>query len=423
MSFNIACPECKTTLKSSKPIAAGKIITCPKCSVMFPAPAVKPKPVAVPAGVDVVEDDDEFGDVEIIEDPPKKKEAPKPTPKAPGDDRPKSKRRKKSNAGLIIGLCAGLIGLAAFATSAFFAVRWLLKENNDPVAYLPPKPAIMMSIDVGKLADSPLGPIIEPLVGGGEYGKYCQDMGSTVKAQLDRFVFGMGQVRPGNQPPVSVVYVSKSGFDRQKLSQAFGATAQTFGGRSVYQTGSGAAARSIVFSSKVAAVIGGPVSDAEDVVRTAGRNSPPTIFEDMLKRVSGGHFWMITDASAFTAENPIMKAVPGNLRDAMSITRCMGTEMSLAGDYIESKTYYLMPSPASADTLAAEMKKYADASPVSLPGLQPSEPPTTTSSESIVTVAGRFKTADLVTGLGVLSKMASMFAPTPPAGGRGGGRR
>src|SRR5438270_73240 len=63
----VKCPECRTTLKSSRPIPAGKLLTCPKCDVLFAAP----KPVVLDAEVieevEVVEDVDVIEDVEVVD--------------------------------------------------------------------------------------------------------------------------------------------------------------------------------------------------------------------------------------------------------------------------------------------------------------------------------------------------------------------
>ena len=45
--FSVTCKECRTILKSPKPIPAGAVLTCPKCKVMFAAPAAKPAATAV----------------------------------------------------------------------------------------------------------------------------------------------------------------------------------------------------------------------------------------------------------------------------------------------------------------------------------------------------------------------------------------
>ena len=66
--FTVKCPECRTTLKSSRPIPAGKLLTCPKCDVLFAAP----KPVVLDAEVieevEVVEDVDVVEYVEVLDD-------------------------------------------------------------------------------------------------------------------------------------------------------------------------------------------------------------------------------------------------------------------------------------------------------------------------------------------------------------------
>ncbi len=416
--FTIACPECKATLKSSKPIAAGKIVTCPKCSVMFPAPAVKPRPVAVPAGVDVVEEDDEYGDIEIIDDAPKKKEAAKPMPKPPGAR--KSKRPKKSNTGFIIGLCAGLVGFAAFVAAAFFGVRWLLQENNDPVAYMPQKPMMLVSADMSRIFDSQFGPMIEPLLSMGPLGAYFQDAGSSPKASIDRVAFSVGHgSRAGVPGAISVAVVGKTGFDKQKVAKAFGATPQTFGGRSVFQSGSGAAAQTFVFTSKLAAMVSGPPGDAEDVVRTAGRNSPPSLMADMVKRVSGGHVWFVMDPKAFPHDNQMLKSVPKAQLDAIASCRSLGVEANLSGEVLEIRSIMLMDNAKSADAFVADAKKAPDTSGAAF-GINPTEPPTVNAQGDLVIATMKLKTGEIVTAATALSRMASMFAPAAPAGGRGG---
>lgn len=71
----VTCPECRTVLKSRRRIPRGKLLTCPKCEVLFAAPAPA---MEVVDEVEVVEDDDIVEDVEVIDDEP----PPRPRPKA-----------------------------------------------------------------------------------------------------------------------------------------------------------------------------------------------------------------------------------------------------------------------------------------------------------------------------------------------------
>src|SRR5207248_4281744 len=93
-TFSVKCPECRTTLTSRRPIPRGKLLTCPKCDVMFAAPKA-------PAGdviddVEVVEDD-----VEIVEDVEVVGEDPSRTPhRAPSGRGPRPGRRPVVNAGI-----------------------------------------------------------------------------------------------------------------------------------------------------------------------------------------------------------------------------------------------------------------------------------------------------------------------------------
>src|SRR5205085_3337554 len=68
-TFSVKCPECRATLTSRRPIPGGKLLTCPKCDVMFAAP--KPPPADVIDDVEVVEDDLEVvDDVEVVDAAP-----------------------------------------------------------------------------------------------------------------------------------------------------------------------------------------------------------------------------------------------------------------------------------------------------------------------------------------------------------------
>jgi hypothetical protein len=78
----VTCPECRTVLKSRRRIPRGKLLTCPKCEVMFAAPATAPV-LEVVDEVEVVEDDDIVEDVEVIEDAEVLDDPlPRPRPKA-----------------------------------------------------------------------------------------------------------------------------------------------------------------------------------------------------------------------------------------------------------------------------------------------------------------------------------------------------
>lgn len=423
MTFSIVCPQCKATLKSSKPVPAGKSVTCPKCSVMFSAPANKPKPVAVPAGVDVVDEDDEFADVEIVEDPPKKKEAPKRPIAAPGADRPRKKRKQKSNVGFIIGLCAGLMAFAGFVVGAIFGVKWLLAENNDPIAFLPAKPVMMISVDTSRVMESPFASSLEALFSSGEMGAYLKEAGVAPKNAFDRITFGVGPSRPGVPGAVSIVLMSKNGFDKQKFTKAFNASAAEFGGRKVFQSGAGLGVQTYVFTSRIAAIIGGTPSEAEDVVRTAGRNSPTTLAGEMVKRVSGGDAWMVFEPAAIV-DNPATKAIVAQANDVLGKCRNIGFEANLSGDFLEFKSYMLMTSAQAAEAFVDESKKQASASGSNPLGFNPVDAPSFSAQGDLATVTVKFKSADLASGITALARMASMFAPTaaPSGGGPRGGR-
>lgn len=78
MAVRITCPECESTLKLAKAPAPGKKIKCPKCEVLFPAPAAEP--------ADAPEEDPD----RPVKTAARKATGPKPKPKAsavkPDDD-------------------------------------------------------------------------------------------------------------------------------------------------------------------------------------------------------------------------------------------------------------------------------------------------------------------------------------------------
>ncbi len=91
----IICPECEAVLKPSKPVPAGKKVSCPKCGAVFLAPDEEDEPRVTarkPSSarqmvevVEVIDDEDEAPRPSARKAKPvAKKTAPaKPTPKAP----------------------------------------------------------------------------------------------------------------------------------------------------------------------------------------------------------------------------------------------------------------------------------------------------------------------------------------------------
>jgi hypothetical protein len=96
MAFSVTCPQCRATLKSANPIAAGKKVKCPKCARTFEAPALEdaaavstaPMPVGAVAKVS-------DADVPEVEVSAEDEEAPRRPPQEDDDEpRPSKKRRR-----------------------------------------------------------------------------------------------------------------------------------------------------------------------------------------------------------------------------------------------------------------------------------------------------------------------------------------
>src|SRR5262245_5887311 len=175
--YSITCPDCKTALKTSKPIPQNTILDCPKCGVMFPAPAPQVKQT-VPASrpghddVEVIEDAEVIDDAEVIEDvevideeegfevvedEPKKPRRARAARDEDDDDdapRPKKKprpRRKRSNNNLVIGIAVA-VGVVVLLGGAGFLAYKLLSGGGDALAYMPSDTTVVAGIKFGALS-------------------------------------------------------------------------------------------------------------------------------------------------------------------------------------------------------------------------------------------------------------------------------
>ena len=143
----VTCPECRTTLKSTKPagFAAGEALACPKCGTYFAAEAVtaaKPvaaKPVA-PSKARAVEVDDED------EDRPRKKKAKVRAVEDDDEDldeppRKKGKKSKKRDddegsykTSPIRFVILGILIVIMLVLAVFLYLKWQReKEDNAAV--------------------------------------------------------------------------------------------------------------------------------------------------------------------------------------------------------------------------------------------------------------------------------------------------
>ncbi|MBX7102501.1 MAG: hypothetical protein K1X57_00365 [Gemmataceae bacterium] len=424
--FTISCPECKANLKSPKPVPAGKVITCPKCQVMFSAPA--PKPVAA-GGVELIEEDDDIitEGVEMVEEP--KKAPPK---KEARPSRPKGKKKPKSNAPLIIGLAAGLVVVVGLAFGGIFLVKFLMAENLDPVAYIPDKSPFVMGADVNRLATTPVGPLLEQLIAGSPLAAYGQAVGTSPKNIIEKFVMGTNP-RPGFLPTQSIVMTSKTPFDKAKLTTALGGSPAVFGNRPVIQSGQNPAQINAVVGSRVVAIVLGPQSEAEDAVRTAGRNRTDGSIAEVAAKASQADVFVVMNPTApgmadMIKGGPMIPGVPKPDGDALLAMKCIGAWANFSSSELEIRAAVVFFDANAAKSAAEEGKKQVEqlkSSPGAFPP-EVGETATVTLNEKTVEYSARIKMSTVESGMKqmepLLALMKMMGPKQPAAPGAGMGR-
>jgi hypothetical protein len=390
--YSISCPECRTTLKSSKPIPAGKVLDCPKCGVMFAAPAPKPKreEVEVIEDVEVIDDVDVIEDVEVVDDDTPAKPAARRTPARPGakpagrkptvgveavdddeDERPrskfKSKRKSGSNNGLLIGLVAA--GLVLVLGGGGALAWWLLSGAGDePLAYLAADSNIIVGIDGQALLNSQLGPKIEELLNSpalGPLGKYKADVQAQNRDLFQQIVIG---VKPeGNDAKGTIILKGDTSWNAEKLAKAFGnPTTKSVGGYSAYQVPVGGGPKAIVVPNKKVALISDlPDDRLSKVLKAGGKTSALTgDTATLVAKAAGNHVWlaiglddtmrsqMMAGLNASLAATPAAKP----FATAMQQSKGFGLWGKLEGQQVQFSFAMLMSDPAAAQQLTTTMQ-------------------------------------------------------------------
>ena len=138
------CPQCRTTMRSANPIAAGTRIKCPKCATIFTAAAddgegASPSRSRTFAGPSLPFPGPDRGFLrrndQVPDRPRRREEVPYAEVANDDDDKPRRRsgeRRKQgsSHTGLIIGLVAGGFGLL-LTTGLIVAVIAKTSKNAD----------------------------------------------------------------------------------------------------------------------------------------------------------------------------------------------------------------------------------------------------------------------------------------------------
>lgn len=420
--FTINCPDCKASLKSPKAIPAGKVITCPKCQVMFAAPAAKP--VMAKTGPATVDDEEIIEDVEMVDEP--KKAAPKPA----RPSRPKGKKKPKSHAPLIIGLALGLIIVVGLGVGGFQLVKFLMAENLDVVAYMPNKCPLILGGNIRKLGDSPVSPLLDTLFAGSEVAKYAEATGSSPKALVENFAMGM-MPRVGYLPTGSGVWTTRTPIDKAKLTAAIGGASAQFGGREVVQRGQNPAQSNFLVGKQYCVEVTGAQGDAEDTIRTAGRNRPDGSMAELVERASKADLWVVLNPNgAGIAEmmKPGMAAAGAKpSTDELLNVKAFGLWATFTSSELEVHGAISCYDINTAKTFLEQGKKMIEEMKTN-PGNSPPELVESAKvelKEKTIEFSGRFKNSSVESGMKQLEPlmgMMRMLAPKPaaPAGGGGG---
>ncbi|MFL5331210.1 MAG: hypothetical protein ACJ8C4_20145 [Gemmataceae bacterium] len=333
--FSVTCPECKATLKSPKPIPAGKAITCPKCEVMFSAPAPKPTPKAAPKRVaaNVDADDDievlDLEDVEIIEEGATAKPSVGGKPDRPRSPEGGKRRRsgrmvreKMSTTMLLLIIGAIVLGLAAFGVGGLLIWKYVINAQNEAVAYVPSEAPIVVGLDIKKImSDTNFSPIVDYALRPTPINGYFQSANTTPKTMLDRIIVAIDLPDWSKR---TVTLLSQVPIDQGKFVQAVGAKPVTVGGHSVYQSSHPLLDGKLLFpsSSNKAVALVNWAKNEEAMVGQMGKCKPSPAVAAMVGRAaSNGHVWAVIDLESQQVQT-LFSAIPGF--SSAKDSRCIG---------------------------------------------------------------------------------------------------
>jgi hypothetical protein len=466
-AHTVKCPECRTTLKSRRPIPVGKLLTCPKCDVLFAAP----KPVLdvdVVEEVDVVEDVDVIEDVEVVdESAPSRKPARKPASAAQTsrvnagievveddeDDKPRLSKKKaalrpkrKSGGGgakVVAIIAASVLGLAVLGGGVWLAFYLFGGGGDEPLAYLPPESPIVFGIDGKAILESPLGAQLEPFLNSpmSPMAKVKQATNGQPRDLLQRIVVGV-RPEPGGKPGMTVVVKSAVPLDLDKLGAALSGSKSSVAGRTVYRLPPGAGPTTLAVPNKYIAVF----ADLADeplgrVLKSSGKSS--VLSGDMATLASkfgSSTIWAAVSSNdpafksgfdsgfnAVTAGNPAMKG----LADAMQSSKGFALALNLAGDQVDVKFAVLCPDDGAAQRVTSEFQQAAEKSkndamsnammammpaPVKALAQEAESSQQFTTDGSLAVMSMKFSMSTLQSAIGAASSMAAAFGGGGPPG-------
>jgi hypothetical protein len=390
-TYSVKCPECRTTLNSRRPIPGGKLLTCPKCDVMFAAPKTLADDVV--EDVEVVEDDVEIvDDVEVVDEGPSRRpqrstpaRGPKPG-RGPAvnsgievvDDevevidggdanrRPRkqfrSKKRGSSGKGLLIGAIAGGVVLLLGGVGLTW---WLLSGGGDePLAYLPSNSPFVGGADVKAILASPLGTPAASLIAlpTMPFARLVAASGGTpMRDAFDRIVFG------GGDSGITMVVKMSAPIDKGKLGSAFGnAPSTSVGGQSVFRpTGPGPKAM-FVPNKKIAVFSDLPDDQLATIARSAGNK--PAMSADLAAlaaKFNTNTIWAVAGPEALSNPAfqsgmlPALSSSPAgkSIAPVMQSARGFGLSINLAGNDVDIRFGIQCSDDAAAQKAVTDLQQ------------------------------------------------------------------
>lgn len=453
-AHTVKCPECRTSLKSKRPIPVGKLLTCPKCDVLFAAP----KPVLeaeVIEEVDVVEDVDVIEDVEVLDDdaPPTRKPARKPAAavkpsrvnagiEVVEDDEdeprparkklaPRPKRKSGGGAKVVLIVSAAVLGLALLGGAAWLAI-WLLGGGDEPLAYLPPDSPIVFGIDGKAIFESSLGAQLEPLLNSpvSPFAKIKQATNAQPRDLLQRIVVG---IRPnsGGMPGITVVVKSAAPLDVDKLGGALSGSKSSVAGRTVYKMPGGGPGSTLAVPNKHIAVF----ADDEPLARVLKSDGKSSVLSGdmatLASKFGSSTVWLVGSTSdpAIKSSLGMMSAIPiaKGMGDSMQAAKGFAVSVNLAGSEVEMKFAALFPDEATAKKAIADVQQadqkssndmMAQAIMAAMPKALQDEAESTkqfTTDGALAVASVKFNMSTLQSAVGAATQMAAAFG-----GGAGG---
>ncbi|MFO0807912.1 MAG: hypothetical protein U0746_04750 [Gemmataceae bacterium] len=359
-------------LRSSKPVPQGKLVTCPKCQVMFAAPPPEEESVevveVVEEAVEVVEDG-----VEVVEDdaPPRRKKARANAAvevvevvedDEDEDERPKRKpKRKKSGGGssvlIPILVAAGVLLLAGGGC----LVYWLVTRGGgggdvDLLTYVPPNSQLVMGADLKALWGTPLAPHVEKLFDTGEafsiFRKYKQDKGASYRDLAERVVIG---VQPeGGKQVGTLLIASGVALDSSKLMSA--GTSVTVGSQSATRVPAVGGTTQILALPTRRLFLQSELSEGQlgDVVRGGGRVGGSV--GELLAKARGGHFFLASSREGMSASNAL-SAIGGGASAMPEGVIGQATWYTAVGNEVEYHEVFAVRDAALAQQIADAVEK------------------------------------------------------------------